>query len=185
MLSLHSYCIPCRRIHICAKCSCRSNCRASLPLADTGRLMARYCVAFDTMKNFHELSGTEVLNELVWTEKAMENVILVFVSFGMCTWSDHQVTRALCYTVVTFSWQCCAKVRSSQISSSGLMRKESWTHWTRTNTDQLSGTKICPCHCFLQVQWVTIFQKSHKQNSRYLMVFSVPYCTLAWKGGVW
>ena len=31
----------------------------------SGRLMARYCVAFDTMKNFHAISGAENMNEMV------------------------------------------------------------------------------------------------------------------------
>ena len=32
---------------------------------DTGQLMARYCVAFNTMKNFHEMAGTEDVADLV------------------------------------------------------------------------------------------------------------------------
>ncbi|ELT92384.1 hypothetical protein CAPTEDRAFT_102528 [Capitella teleta] len=31
----------------------------------TGRLMARYCIAFETMKNFHEIRGSETLQELL------------------------------------------------------------------------------------------------------------------------
>jgi len=27
--------------------------------------MARYCVAFDTMKNFHKITGSETIEELV------------------------------------------------------------------------------------------------------------------------
>lgn len=33
--------------------------------ADTGRLMARYCVAFESMKRFQALRGNEGLAELV------------------------------------------------------------------------------------------------------------------------
>jgi len=32
---------------------------------ETGRLMARFCVAFDTMKIFHGISGHETMEELV------------------------------------------------------------------------------------------------------------------------
>lgn len=32
---------------------------------DTGRLMARYCVAFETMKNFHNICGNETLEDIV------------------------------------------------------------------------------------------------------------------------
>lgn len=34
-------------------------------IADTGRLMARYCVALETMKNLHGVKGNEKLEELV------------------------------------------------------------------------------------------------------------------------
>lgn len=34
-------------------------------LAEAGRLMARYCVAFDTMKQFNKVAGTENLSDLV------------------------------------------------------------------------------------------------------------------------
>ena len=34
-------------------------------VAASGRLMARYCVGFETMKNFHEISGDESLQDLV------------------------------------------------------------------------------------------------------------------------
>ena len=34
-------------------------------LSDTGKLMARYCVAFETMKNFHKITGSETTEELV------------------------------------------------------------------------------------------------------------------------
>lgn len=34
-------------------------------LAEAGRLMARYCVAFDTMKQFSKVAGTENLSDLV------------------------------------------------------------------------------------------------------------------------
>lgn len=33
--------------------------------AEAGRLMARYCVAFDTMKQFSQVAGTENLSDLV------------------------------------------------------------------------------------------------------------------------
>jgi len=32
---------------------------------ETGKLMARYCVAFDTVKQFSRVTGTETLPELV------------------------------------------------------------------------------------------------------------------------
>lgn len=32
---------------------------------EAGRLMARYCVAFDTMKQFSKVSGSESLADLV------------------------------------------------------------------------------------------------------------------------
>jgi len=32
---------------------------------ETGRLMARFCVAFDTMKIFHSITGRETMEELV------------------------------------------------------------------------------------------------------------------------
>jgi len=32
---------------------------------ETGRLMARFCVAFDTMKIFHDITGHESMEELV------------------------------------------------------------------------------------------------------------------------
>ena len=32
---------------------------------ETGRLMARFCVAFDTMKIFHDITGHESMKELV------------------------------------------------------------------------------------------------------------------------
>lgn len=34
-------------------------------LPEAGRLMARYCVAFDTMKVFCKVAGTENLSDLV------------------------------------------------------------------------------------------------------------------------
>lgn len=34
-------------------------------LTEASRLMARYCVAFDTMKQFNKVSGTENLSDLV------------------------------------------------------------------------------------------------------------------------
>lgn len=33
--------------------------------AEAGRLMARYCIAFDTMKQFSNVAGTESLSDLV------------------------------------------------------------------------------------------------------------------------
>ena len=33
--------------------------------SETGRLMARYCIAFDTMKHFQDVRGTESLDDLV------------------------------------------------------------------------------------------------------------------------
>lgn len=36
-------------------------------LPEAGRLMARYCVAFDTMKQFNSVEGHETLAELVGT----------------------------------------------------------------------------------------------------------------------
>lgn len=36
-----------------------------LSLTEAGRLMARYCIAFDTMKQFSKVSGTENLSDLV------------------------------------------------------------------------------------------------------------------------
>ena len=36
--------------------------------AASGRLMARYCVGFGTMKNFHEIKGEEGLQDLVSTD---------------------------------------------------------------------------------------------------------------------
>jgi hypothetical protein len=32
---------------------------------ETGRLMAKFVIAFETMKNFHKISGKETLDELV------------------------------------------------------------------------------------------------------------------------
>lgn len=34
-------------------------------LAETGKLMARYCIAFDTMNLFTKVTGTETLSDLV------------------------------------------------------------------------------------------------------------------------
>lgn len=36
-----------------------------LIFAETGKLMARYCIAFDTMKLFSKVAGTENLSDLV------------------------------------------------------------------------------------------------------------------------
>ena len=35
------------------------------PFLETGRLMARYCIAYETMKLFQEVDGAQNLNELV------------------------------------------------------------------------------------------------------------------------
>ena len=36
-----------------------------IPFLETGRLMARYCIAYETMKLFQEVDGAQNLNELV------------------------------------------------------------------------------------------------------------------------
>ena len=36
-----------------------------VPVPETGRLMARYCIAFDTMKQFSAVVGTESMEEIV------------------------------------------------------------------------------------------------------------------------
>lgn len=36
-----------------------------LTLSETGKLMARYCIAFDTMSLFTKVTGTENLSDLV------------------------------------------------------------------------------------------------------------------------
>ncbi len=36
--------------------------------SETGKLMARYCIAFDTVKSFSKLKGTESIEELVSSE---------------------------------------------------------------------------------------------------------------------
>jgi len=41
--------------------------------SEPGKLMARYCVAFETMKKFYKLSGTESLEEMV-----------CYVAYGCC-----------------------------------------------------------------------------------------------------
>lgn len=38
---------------------------SSLLHTDAGKLMARFCVAFDTMKQFYQVTGTENLSDLV------------------------------------------------------------------------------------------------------------------------
>lgn len=44
-------------------------------LAETGRLMARFCVAFETMKVFAKVAGTENLSDLVGRLLIQHNAI--------------------------------------------------------------------------------------------------------------
>ncbi len=43
---------------------------------ETGRLMARYCIAFETMKNFNNVQGAETLDDLVSDSGSRYNVFL-------------------------------------------------------------------------------------------------------------
>ena len=40
-------------------------CLIIIPASDTGKLMARYCIAFNTVKSFSEVKGSESMEELV------------------------------------------------------------------------------------------------------------------------
>lgn len=48
-----------------------------LILAETGKLMARYCIAFDTMNLFSKVTGTENLSDLVGLLKGNSNYLNV------------------------------------------------------------------------------------------------------------
>jgi len=44
---------------------------------ETGRLMARFCVAFDTMKIFHGITGRESMEELVSVAFCRQNITIL------------------------------------------------------------------------------------------------------------
>ena len=53
--------------------------RPFLCLIESGRLMARYCVAFETMKNFFEVKGDEDLETLVRLQLHVHVVFMCIV----------------------------------------------------------------------------------------------------------
>ena len=97
--------------------------------SDSGRLMARYCIAFETMKNISKLEGTETMEELV-------SQIILERQNRHC-----QSHNALClvFNVICYSSLFSATAKSSKTYNWGPMRKEFWICSTKTRIDQPSG----------------------------------------------
>lgn len=109
-------------------------------LAEAGRLMARYCVAFDTMKQFSKVTGTENLSDLVGFQIRLHSTngfeLNAVIPTSVFRQGSCKKESSCCY-MYRLSW--CRRAESSATFSWEWMKKDPWTPWTETRTGSPSG----------------------------------------------
>ena len=74
-----------------AKCNDAYLLNMTVCCLETGRLMARFCVAFETMKIFHGITGRETMEELASLADSLTECSTLLIMVTLCNRADHYI----------------------------------------------------------------------------------------------